>query len=67
MIRVSRELSQSAMGRFIGVTFQQLQKYEVGTNRISASKLHDIARVLDIEVRDLFADASDPEKLGVKF
>jgi transcriptional regulator with XRE-family HTH domain len=64
MVRVSRGLSQSALASQLGLTFQQLQKYEKGTNRISASKLHDIARILGVEVASFFEDASDPEKLA---
>jgi transcriptional regulator with XRE-family HTH domain len=64
ILRVSRGLSQSALASQLGLTFQQLQKYEKGTNRISASKLHDIARILGVEVASFFEDASDPEKLA---
>src|ERR1700724_361394 len=64
IVRVSRGLSQSALASQLGLTFQQLQKYERGTNRISASKLHDIARILGVEVASFFEDAFDPEKLA---
>jgi len=64
IVRVSRGLSQTALASQLGLTFQQLQKYEKGTNRVSASKLHDIARILGVEVRSFFEDASDPEKLA---
>jgi ribosome-binding protein aMBF1 (putative translation factor) len=61
MVRVSRGLSQSALASQLGVTFQQLQKYENGSNRVSASRLHDIARILGVEVASFFEDAADPE------
>jgi transcriptional regulator with XRE-family HTH domain len=64
MLRVSRGMSQSALGSQLGVTFQQLQKYENGSNRVSASRLHDIARILGVEVKSFFEDAADPEKLA---
>jgi transcriptional regulator with XRE-family HTH domain len=64
ILRVSRGLSQSALAAQLGLTFQQLQKYEKGTNRISASKLHDIARILGVEVASFFEDAADPERLA---
>jgi transcriptional regulator with XRE-family HTH domain len=64
MVRVSRGMSQTALASQLGLTFQQLQKYERGTNRISASKLHDIARILGVEVVSFFEDASDPERLA---
>ncbi len=48
--RVGMRMSQSKLGQAIGVTFQQIQKYENGTNRIGASNLHRIANVLEVEV-----------------
>src|ERR1022692_78705 len=65
IMRVSRGLSQTALASELGLTFQQLQKYEKGTNRVSASRLHDIARILGVEVASFFEDASDPEKLAL--
>lgn len=53
--RLLNRLSQSDLGAGIGVSFQQVQKYEKGTNRVSASMLTDIARVLDVDVRSFFA------------
>src|ERR1700688_666788 len=64
ILRVSRGLSQTALASELGLTFQQLQKYENGVNRVSASKLHDIARILGVEVASFFEDASDPERLA---
>ncbi len=49
-------LSQDSLARRIGVTFQQVQKYERGRNRISASRLHDIATVLGVSVDWFFSD-----------
>jgi transcriptional regulator with XRE-family HTH domain len=53
--RLLSRLSQSDLGAGIGVSFQQVQKYEKGTNRVSASMLTDIARVLHVDVRSFFA------------
>src|ERR1700676_148786 len=64
ILRVGRGLSQTALASQLGLTFQQLQKYEKGTNRVSASRLHDIARILGGEVKSFFEDASDPERLA---
>jgi transcriptional regulator with XRE-family HTH domain len=64
MVRVSQGLSQSALASQLGLTFQQLQKYERGTNRVSASKLHDIARIFGVEVVSFFEDAADPKRLA---
>ena len=48
--------SQSALAIEVGVSFQQLQKYEAGQNRVSASRLHRIALSLGVPVADLFPD-----------
>ena len=47
------------MGEKIGVTFQQLQKYESGANRISASRLFDLSRVLDVPVSYFFDEMTE--------
>lgn len=57
MLRKSKCLSQTALGSSIGVTFQQVQKYENGSNRVGASRLSEIARVLDVPVSAFFDDA----------
>jgi transcriptional regulator with XRE-family HTH domain len=48
--RISRGLSQTELGNEIGVTFQQVQKYESGANRISMGRLTRIGRVLGVDV-----------------
>jgi transcriptional regulator with XRE-family HTH domain len=61
-VRLRRQLlgmSQTTLGEAIGVTFQQVQKYERGSNRIGASRLYDLARVLDVPVGFFFDDMSD--------
>ena len=52
-------LSQEKLGEAIGLTFQQVQKYERGANRISASRLLELARVLDVPIA-FFYDDVDP-------
>ena len=52
-------LSQEKLGGAIGLTFQQVQKYERGANRIGASRLHDLSHVLDVPV-SFFFDDMDP-------
>lgn len=47
-------LSQEKLAAAIGLTFQQIQKYERGTNRISAGRLHDFARVLEVPIAYFF-------------
>jgi transcriptional regulator with XRE-family HTH domain len=56
--RLARGLSQTQLGDRIGVTFQQVQKYESGGNRISAGRLTKIARVLGVPVMTLL-DGTD--------
>lgn len=49
-------LSQEKLGEAIGLTFQQVQKYERGANRIGSSRLYDLSRVLDVPVSFFFED-----------
>ena len=53
--RQRANLSQTALGKHLGVSFQQVQKYENGTNRISAASLMKIARFLNISIGDLLS------------
>jgi transcriptional regulator with XRE-family HTH domain len=53
-------LSQQALAEAVGITFQQLQKYERGVNRISFSRLAALARALDCRVGDLAKDLDAP-------
>ena len=46
--------SQSVLGRELGVSFQQVQKYETGANRVSASRLHQAATAMGCSVADFF-------------
>jgi transcriptional regulator with XRE-family HTH domain len=50
-----RGMSQSELGKAVGVTFQQIQKYECGKNRVAASVLYRISRALDVSVIEFFA------------
>lgn len=52
--RISLGYNQSDLGRALGLTFQQIQKYEKGANRISASKLFDIARFFKVDIGYFF-------------
>ena len=56
-VKLRRQLlgfSQTELGNALDLTFQQVQKYEKGTNRISASKLHKMAEVLDVPISFFF-------------
>jgi transcriptional regulator with XRE-family HTH domain len=67
MWRVERKISRITLGEAIGLTDQQIQKYEKGTNRIGASRLQQICAVLKIPVSFLFEDApgSSPGESGM--
>ena len=56
MRRLMLDISQTALGDAAGVTFQQVQKYENGTNRISASRLQQIADFLQVPVPFFFEE-----------
>lgn len=58
-------LSQEKLGEQLGVTFQQVQKYEKGTNRIGAGRLHSIAEVLQTPVAFFFDGLSGPRAGGM--
>ncbi len=58
-IRLRRTLmgmSQERLGEALGLTFQQIQKYERGVNRVGASRLFDLSRVLDVPIAFFFDD-----------
>ena len=62
-IRLRRTLlgmSQERLGNALGLTFQQVQKYERGRNRVGASRLYDLACVLDVPVAFFFVGLPDP-------
>lgn len=56
MRRMLLGMSQEKLGEHLGLTFQQVQKYEKGVNRIGASRLFDIAQVLGVPVQFFYED-----------
>lgn len=67
-IRLRRTLlgmSQERLGESLGLTFQQVQKYERGVNRVGASRLFDLSRVLDVPISFFFDDM--PDALSANF
>jgi len=58
-------LSQERLGDALGLTFQQVQKYERGVNRVGASRLFDLSRVLDVPISFFFDDM--PETLSATY
>lgn len=57
--RTALSLSQAALGQRVGVSFQQVQKYENGQNRIPASRLHGLALALGMPIAAFFPDQAD--------
>ncbi len=57
-------VSQERLAEALGLTFQQVQKYERGANRVSASKLYDIARFLSVPIAYFFEGLTDPTAAG---
>ena len=57
-------MTQQQLGNKVGIKFQQIQKYETGTNRVSASRLWDIAAALDVPV-SFFFEGLNREDLGI--
>jgi len=64
MLRVNRGMSQVMLAERIGVTFQQVRKYERGADRVGASRLAQIASVLDVSVGEFF-ESSRPGPRGL--
>ncbi|KRE21316.1 Cro/Cl family transcriptional regulator [Bosea sp. Root483D1] len=67
MQRMLAGVSQEKLGEALGLTFQQVQKYEKGTNRISASRLQQIAKMLGVPVAFFFEGAPAGEATGIGF
>ncbi|TCL63632.1 helix-turn-helix transcriptional regulator [Rhizobium sp. BK251] len=64
ILRVQRGISQGELGEALGVTFQQVQKYEKGKNRISSGRLSAIADYFNIDVAALFSGTRNAEESG---
>src|SRR3954451_2725656 len=61
-LRKARGMSQTALGTAVGVTFQQVQKYEKGQNRVGAGRLREIARLLEVPVSAFFEEGESSPK-----
>lgn len=59
--REIKKFSQSDLGDEIGVTFQQIQKYEKGLNKVSVSRLFDICKVLDTSIMNFLSGLEEAE------
>ena len=60
--RTLLRLNQTQLGEALGISFQQVQKYENGSNRIGASRLYHLSKILDVPVSYFYEDM--PEELG---
>jgi transcriptional regulator with XRE-family HTH domain len=60
--RLSRDLSQEELAESLGISFQQIQKYEKGSNRISASRLKEITDILQVPIATWFAEQKPSSK-----
>jgi transcriptional regulator with XRE-family HTH domain len=67
MQRLKKRISQSNLGDAIGVSFQQIQKYESGRNSIAATRIGDLCRVLEISPNDLFGVSAKLRGEAVQF
>lgn len=54
-------MNQETLARALGLTFQQVQKYEGGANRVSASRLSEIAAILEVPISYFFSELDEPD------
>lgn len=64
-LRTLRGVSQQALGEATGITFQQIQKYEKGLNRLSLSRALMVCKILDIKITDLLPEADSTIRSSV--
>ena len=65
IIRQAKKISREKLASKIGISHQQLYKYEMGKNRITVDRLIDIAKALDIKARDFFPSAKIKTKMNL--
>jgi len=58
--RLAKRLSQTELGEKLGVTFQQIQKYEKGTNRVGSGRLFQISTIFNVPVTSFFDNGGSP-------
>ena len=66
VLRRKAKMSQSALGQALDLTFQQIQKYEKGSNRISALRLYQISKIFDVEIDHFFKCVDIPYSQQLK-
>ena len=62
--RMQAKMSQAALGEALGVTLQQIQKYEEGTDRIGSGRLLEVAKVLECDVMEFYVTGNSDAKIG---
>lgn len=62
--RKAKDMSQEKLGEHVGVSFQQIQKYEKGTNRIAVSMLYELSRALEVPMTTLLPEPVSRTKSG---
>ncbi|MFY9762835.1 MAG: helix-turn-helix transcriptional regulator [Xanthobacteraceae bacterium] len=64
MRRLALDMSQTNLADAVGLTFQQIQKYEKGTNRVSASRMQQFAKILEVPISFFFEGAPPAQVVG---
>src|SRR5204863_474089 len=62
-LRLRNKLSQEEVGRRLDVSFQQVQKYEKGANRVGASRLSELAKIFDVPIGTFFSETKPAPKV----
>jgi transcriptional regulator with XRE-family HTH domain len=62
-LRLERGLSQTELGNLLGITFQQIQKYEKGANRVAAGRLQRIAEALEVPITFFYSGSDKKPKV----
>jgi transcriptional regulator with XRE-family HTH domain len=63
-LRLRNKLSQEEVGRRLKISFQQVQKYEKGTNRVGASRLSELAKIFGVSVDAFFSEVANSSSKG---
>ena len=63
-LRLRNKLSQEEVGRRLKISFQQVQKYEKGTNRVGASRLSELAKIFNVSVDAFFSEVANSSAKG---
>jgi transcriptional regulator with XRE-family HTH domain len=62
--RMQAKISQAALGEALGITLQQIQKYEEGTDRIDSGRLLEVARVLECDVMEFYVSSNSDQAIA---